>query len=71
MIEDRIQQMHSYALARIMKHTIGFVNFDPADHAIHGMLIDHKSGYLTLGNVSDEIKKRTDSHEKLVESMKT
>ena len=71
MSDDRIQQMHSYALARIMKHIIGFENFDPADHAIHGMLVDHKSGYGPVSNVNELIKERIASHKKLVESMKS
>lgn len=68
MSDERIQQMHSYALARIMKHTIGFENFEPSDHAIHGMLVDHKTGHLDIGNVNETIKKRIDSHKRMVES---
>lgn len=71
MIDDRIQQMHSYALARIMKHVIGFENFEPSDHAIHGMLVDHKSGYGPVANVNEIIKERTASHKKMVKRMKS
>lgn len=69
MTDDRIQQMHSYALARIMKHVIGYDNFNPADHAIHGMLIDHKSGTLTLGNVNETLKDRAASYERIAKSL--
>lgn len=59
-------QIHSYALARIMKHIIGFENFEAPDHAIHDLLIEDTRVHNWERNFRDILEERIKSRNELM-----
>ena len=62
-------QLHSYALSRIMKHLIGYENFQAPDHAVHQMLIEDVTTKNQSGNFNDALRVKIESVDRVIKEM--
>lgn len=60
------ENLHSYALARIMYHLVGYENFEDADHAAHEMLIEDTRTHIQQGNFRDRLEGKIKSRKELM-----